>query len=110
MIADMALKHEAARLLTFQAARFKDKGVRFSREAAMAKLFASESAMWIATKAIQVHGGYGFTDEFAVSRFFRGARYGSLGGGTTETLRNLVARKLVEDLDLATGCFGMGTF
>ena len=64
----------------------------------------------VTSEAIQVHGGYGFTDEFAVSRFFRGARYGSLGGGTTETLRNLVGKKLVEELDLATGCFGMGTF
>ena len=54
--------------------------------------------------------GPGFTDEFAVSRFFRGTRYGSLGGGTTETLRNLVGKKLIEELDLATGCFGMGTF
>jgi alkylation response protein AidB-like acyl-CoA dehydrogenase len=57
-----------------------------------------------------VHGGYGFTDEFAVSRFFRGTRYGSLGGGTSETLRNLVGRRLVEDMDLASGCLGMGMF
>jgi len=57
-----------------------------------------------------VHGGYGFTDEFAVSRFFRGTRYGSLGGGTTETLRNMVGRKLVEQMDLASGCFGMEYF
>jgi alkylation response protein AidB-like acyl-CoA dehydrogenase len=64
----------------------------------------------VTSEAIQVHGGYGFTDEFPVSRFFRGARYGSLGGGTTETLRNLVAKKLVEQMDLATGVAGMGIF
>ena len=57
-----------------------------------------------------MYAGYGFTDEFPVSRFFRGVRYGSLGGGTTETLRNLVGRRLVEDMDLATGVAGLGTF
>ena len=61
-------------------------------------------------RSIQIHGGYGFTDEFPVSRYFRGARYGSLGGGTTETLRNLVGKKLVEQMDLATGVAGMGMF
>ena len=64
----------------------------------------------VTSEAIQIHGGYGFTDEFAVSRFFRGARYGSLGGGTTETLRNLVGRRLVEQMDLATGVFGLSEF
>ena len=59
---------------------------------------------------MQVHGGYGYVDEFAVSRLFRGARFGSLGGGTTETLRNLVARKVVEHMDLSTGVFGLNTF
>ena len=54
--------------------------------------------------------GYGFTDEFPVSRYFRGARCGSLGGGTTETLRNLVGKKLVEQMDLATGVAGMSTY
>ena len=78
--------------------------------AAMAKIYTNEMSVRVTSEAIQVHGGYGFTDEFAVSRFFRGTRYGSLGGGTTETLRNLVGKKLIEELDLATGCFGMGTF
>ena len=64
----------------------------------------------VTSEAIRVHGGYGFTDEFPVSRYFRGTRYGSLGGGTTETLRNLVGKKLVEQMDLATGMLGMGTF
>ena len=66
--------------------------------------------MDVTSEAVQVHGGYGFTDEFPVSRFFRGARYGSLGGGTTETLRNLVGKKLVEEMDLATGVLGMGMY
>jgi alkylation response protein AidB-like acyl-CoA dehydrogenase len=60
-------------------------------------------AIRVTSQAVQVHGGYGYVDEFAVSRLFRGARFGSLGGGTTETLRNLVGRKVVEHMDLATG-------
>ena len=59
------------------------------------------------SEAVQVHGGYGFTDEFAVSRLFRGARFGSLGGGTTETLRNFVGEHLVKRMDLNTGVFGL---
>jgi alkylation response protein AidB-like acyl-CoA dehydrogenase len=108
-VADMYIQIEAARGLLYRAAvsgdPFPDPTL-----AAMAKIYTNEMSVRVTSEAIQVHGGYGFTDEFAVSRFFRGTRYGSLGGGTTETLRNLVGRKLIEDLDLATGCFGMGTF
>ena len=108
-VADMYIEIEAARGLLYRAAvsgdPFPDPTL-----AAMAKIYTNEMSIRVTSEAIQVHGGYGFTDEFAVSRLFRGARYGSLGGGTTETLRNLVGRKLVEELDLATGCFGMGTF
>jgi alkylation response protein AidB-like acyl-CoA dehydrogenase len=108
-VADMYVEIEAARGLLYRAAvsgdQFPDPTL-----AAMAKIYTNEMSIRVTSEAIQVHGGYGFTDEFAVSRFFRGTRYGSLGGGTTETLRNLVGKKLVEDLDLATGCFGMGTF
>ena len=78
--------------------------------AAMAKIYVNEMAIRVTSQAIQFHGGYGYTDEFAVSRLFRGARFGSLGGGTTETLRNLVGKKLVEDMDLATGVLGAGYF
>lgn len=78
--------------------------------AAMAKIYCNEMSIRVTSEAIQVHGGYGFTDEFAVSRFFRGTRYGSLGGGTTETLRNLVGKKLAEEMDLTTGVLGMGVF
>jgi len=78
--------------------------------AAMAKIYCNEMAIRVTSQAVQVHGGYGYVDEFAVSRLFRGARFGSLGGGTTETLRNMVGRKLVEQMDLVTGVGGLGTF
>lgn len=107
--ADMYIEIEAARGLLYRAAvsgdRFPDPVL-----AAMAKIYCNEMSIRVTSEAIQVHGGYGFTDEFPVSRYFRGTRYGSLGGGTTETLRNLVARKLVEQMDLATGVAGMGIF
>jgi len=76
----------------------------------MAKIYCNEMSIRVTSEAIQVHGGYGFTDEYPVLRFFRGTRYGSLGGGTSETLRDLVGRKLVRDMDLATGVLGMGMF
>ena len=108
-VADMYIQIEAARGLLYRAAvsgdRFPDPAL-----AAMAKIYTNEMSIRVTSEAIQIHGGYGFTDEFAVSRFFRGTRYGSLGGGTTETLRNLVGKKLFEQMDLATGCFGMGIF
>jgi alkylation response protein AidB-like acyl-CoA dehydrogenase len=107
--ADMYIEIEAARGLLYRAAvsgsQFPDPTL-----AAMAKVYCNEMSIRVTSEAIQVHGGYGFTDEFPVSRYFRGARYGSLGGGTTETLRNLVGKRLVEDMDLATGVFGMQTF
>lgn len=108
-VADMYVQIEAARGLLYRAAvsgdDFPDPTL-----AAMAKIYTNEMSIRVTSEAIQIHGGYGFTDEFAVSRFFRGARYGSLGGGTTETLRNMVGRKLVEQMDLATGVFGLGEF
>lgn len=108
-VADMYIQIEAARGLLYRAAvsgdQFPDPAL-----AAMAKIYTNEMSIRVTSEAIQIHGGYGFTDEFAVSRFFRGTRYGSLGGGTTETLRNLVGKKLVEQMDLATGTFGMGMF
>jgi len=107
--ADMYIEIEAARGLLYRAAvsgaEFPDPAL-----AAMAKIYCNEMAIRVTSEAIQIHGGYGFTDEFPVSRYFRGARYGSLGGGTTETLRNLVGKKLVEEMDLATGVAGMGAF
>ena len=90
-IADMATRLQAARLLTWNAARLKDAGVRFSKEAAMAKLAASEAAMWIATKAIQVHGGYGYTKEYVVERNFRDAKITEIYEGTSEIQRLVIA-------------------
>jgi len=108
-VSDMYMEIEAARGLLYRAAvsgdHFPDPTL-----AAMAKIYCNEMSIRVTSEAIQVHGGYGFTDEFPVSRYFRGARYGSLGGGTTETLRNLVGKKLVEQMDLATGVLGMRTF
>jgi len=105
-VADMYIQIEAARGLLYRAAvsgdQFPDPTL-----AAMAKIYTNEMSIRVTSEAIQIHGGYGFTDEFAVSRFFRGTRYGSLGGGTTETLRNLVGRRLVEQMDLATGILGL---
>ncbi len=107
--ADMYIQIEAARGLLYRAAvsggQFPDPTL-----AAMAKIYCNEMSIRVTSEAIQIHGGYGFTDEYAVSRFFRGTRYGSLGGGTTETLRNLVGKKLVEEMDLATGVLGAGFF
>jgi alkylation response protein AidB-like acyl-CoA dehydrogenase len=107
--ADMYIEIEAARGLLYRAAvsgaEFPDPAL-----AAMAKIYCNEMGIRVTSEAVQIHGGYGFTDEFPVSRFFRGVRYGSLGGGTTETLRNLVGRRLVEEMDLATGVSGLGTF
>jgi alkylation response protein AidB-like acyl-CoA dehydrogenase len=107
--ADMYIQIEAARGLLYRAA-VSGKDFPDPTLAAMAKIYCNEMSIKVTSEAIQVHGGYGFTDEFAVSRFFRGTRYGSLGGGTSETLRNLVGRRLVEDMDLASGCLGMGMY
>lgn len=90
-IADMATRLQAARLLTWHAAKLKDQGAKYSKEAAMAKLAASEAAMWIATKAIQVHGGYGYTKEYVVERNFRDAKITEIYEGTSEIQRIVIA-------------------
>jgi butyryl-CoA dehydrogenase len=90
-IADMATRMQSARLLVWNAARLKDSGVRYSKEAAMAKLAASEAAMWTATKAIQVHGGYGYTKEYVVERNFRDAKITEIYEGTSEIQRIVIA-------------------
>lgn len=77
--------------------------------AAIAKITVNEMSLRVTSEAIQVHGGYGFTDEFPVSRFYRGARYGTLGGGTTETLKELVGKKILSDFG-PDGFLGTGTF
>lgn len=107
--ADMLIEIEAGRGLLYRAAvsgdPFPDPTM-----AAMAKIYCNEMAIRVTSQAVQVHGGYGYVDEFPVSRLFRGARFGSLGGGTTETLRNLVGRTVVEHMDLATGVHSLNMF
>lgn len=77
--------------------------------AAIAKITVNEMSLRVTSEAIQVHGGYGFTDEFPVSRFYRGARYGTLGGGTTETLKELVGKHILSDYG-PDGFLGLNTF
>lgn len=95
MVADMTTEYEAARLLTLRAAAMKDKGVKHTAESAMAKLFASEAATRIAHKAIQIHGGYGYTTEYAVERHYRDARITELYEGTSEIQRIVVAASML---------------
>lgn len=95
MIADMATEIEAARLLVYQAAWLKQNGREFSKQAAMAKLFASETAERAAFKAIQIHGGYGYSVEFPVERIYRDQRLLSIGEGTSEILRLVIGRTVL---------------
>jgi len=95
MIADIATRIEAARYLVYNAAYVKDKGERFSKEAAMAKLFASETAMETVIKAVQIHGGYGYTKEYTVERLFRDAKITEIYEGTSEVQRMVIAGDLL---------------
>ncbi|HDQ15551.1 MAG TPA: acyl-CoA dehydrogenase [Bacteroidetes bacterium] len=96
MIADMATKIEASRLLVYNAAFSKDKGGRFSKEAAMAKLFASEAAVEAAIKAVQIHGGYGYTKEYTVERLFRDSKITEIYEGTSEVQRMVISGSLLK--------------
>jgi alkylation response protein AidB-like acyl-CoA dehydrogenase len=95
MLADMATELDAARLLVYRAAKLKDGGTKFSREASMAKLFASEAATRAALKAVQVHGGYGYTRSFPVERYLREAKLCEIGEGTSEMQRRVIAREIL---------------
>jgi alkylation response protein AidB-like acyl-CoA dehydrogenase len=92
LIADMVLDTEAARLLVFQAGHLKNKGARNTRETAMAKLYASEAALRCSNRAIQVFGGYGYSNEYPVERYMRDARVASLYEGTSQILKLLIGR------------------
>ena len=96
-LADMTTGIEAARHLIYHAARRKDAGLPFAREAAMAKLFASEMAMRVTSDAIQIHGGYGFTREYHVERMYRDAKLCTIGEGTSEVQRLVISRSLVQE-------------
>ena len=95
MIADMATEIEAARLMIYRAAALKDAGRRFTREAAMAKLYASEVAERAGFKAIQIHGGYGYSREYPVERIYRDQRLCTIGEGTSEIQRLVIAREVL---------------
>jgi len=96
VVADMATELDAARLLLQRAARLERAGAPFTREAAMAKLFASETAMRAAHQAVQVHGGHGYLRTFPVERFFREAKLCEIGEGTSEIQRMIIARHLLQ--------------
>ena len=97
-LSDMATQIEAARHLVYYAAWKKDRGLPVIKEAAMAKLFSSETAMMVTTEAIQVLGGYGYIKEYDVERFFRDAKILEIGEGTSEIQRMIIARELINSL------------
>ncbi len=98
MIADMATEIDAARLMVYRAAALKDAGKPFTKEAAMAKLYASEVAERAAFKAIQIHGGYGYSREYPVERIYRDQRLCTIGEGTSEIQRLVIARQVLGKL------------
>jgi alkylation response protein AidB-like acyl-CoA dehydrogenase len=95
MAADMAVQIEAARLLVYRAAFMKEAGRDIAKEAAMAKLFASEMAMRVTEHAVQIHGGYGYTREYEVERIWRDAKLCTIGEGTSEIMRVVIARQIL---------------
>jgi butyryl-CoA dehydrogenase len=101
MLADMATSIEAARMLTWRAAWLKETGAVFGAAAAMAKLWASETAMKVTTDAIQVHGGYGFIKEYQVERYFRDAKITQIYEGTSQIQKLVIARRLFEEANAA---------
>ena len=95
MLADMATRLDAARMLTYRAAYLKDAGRTWRAEASMAKLMASEAAMWATTKAVQIFGGYSYMRDYPVERYMRDAKLGEIGEGTSEVQRMVIARELL---------------
>jgi alkylation response protein AidB-like acyl-CoA dehydrogenase len=93
----MATNIDAARLLTFRAAMRKDKGESMIKEAAMAKLFASEIAEKASSEAIQIHGGYGFIKDYPVEKFYRDVKLCTIGEGTSEIQRVVIARNILSE-------------
>ncbi len=99
MLADMATSIEGARLLAHRAAWLRDQGGRpYTREASMAKLFASEMVNKVAYQAVQIHGAYGYSREYPVERYYRDARVTTIYEGTSEIQRMVIARKLLDAL------------
>jgi hypothetical protein len=98
-LADMATNVDAARLLTQRSAALKDAGLLTTRESAMAKVYASEVAVAVAEDAVQIHGGYGYTKDYPVERAWRDAKLCTIGEGTSEIQRMVIARELLKSLD-----------
>ena len=96
-LVDMATDIDASRLLIYRAASMLDQGRRITRESAMAKLFASEAAVRIANEAVQIHGGYGFIKDYPVEKFYRDVKLCTIGEGTSEIQRLVIARQLLKD-------------
>jgi butyryl-CoA dehydrogenase/short/branched chain acyl-CoA dehydrogenase len=94
-LADMATQIEASRLLTYNAARLRDAGAPFVKEAAMAKLFASRAAEHVTSKVIEVYGGYGFTREYPVEKYFRDQKVGQIYEGTTNMQLLVIAKQVL---------------
>jgi len=98
MLADMATKIDAAALLVYRAAWMKDRGLSVTRESAMAKLYASEVGVEVADKALQIFGGYGYVKDFPVEKFYRDVKLCTIGEGTSEIQRLVIARELLKNL------------
>jgi alkylation response protein AidB-like acyl-CoA dehydrogenase len=96
-LADMEMKVEQARMLVYKAAWLKDQGMSYDKESAMAKLAASEAAMWVSTEAVQVHGGYGFVKEYHVERLMRDAKITQIYEGTSEIQRIVISRDMIKN-------------
>jgi len=96
-LADMATEIEAAKLLTFRAAAMKDAGMKTTQESSMAKLFASEVAVRCANEGVQIHGGYGFIKDYPAEKFYRDVKLCTIGEGTSEVQRLVIARQLLKD-------------
>ena len=95
-LADMATEYEAAELLTFQAADLKMRGLKMTKEGAMAKYFASEVAVRNSTEAVQIHGGYGYTKDFPVEKFYRDSKLCTIGEGTSEIQKLVISRQILK--------------
>ena len=103
MLADMATEIEASRLLVYQAAALKDRGEPYALQASMGKLFASETSMRVCNKALQIHGGYGYSKEFPVERYLRDAKLTEIGEGTSEIQRIIIGRHVLDEAKKSLG-------
>ena len=93
-LAEMESHLQAARLLVYRAAALKEAGETCTVEAATAKLFTTESAVWLCDRAVQIHGGYGYAREYVVERLYRDSRILSIGGGTTEIMKEIISKMI----------------